>query len=217
MEMHEIKRLIFGGENEYVEFKRKINHPEKVIREVIAFANAGGGHLFVGVDDDCSIVGCKHADEEDYILQKAIRELCRPQIEFDFEEFPLTEKRSLLHYYIHPGERKPYYAFEKKSHRYGKAFVRVKDRSIQASPEIRKILKFNNAPQDVHFQYGTNEKLLFNYLNDNEHVTVQEFRELSGLDYKAASSTMVQMVLANTLKIIPREKEDWFIAVDNFS
>ena len=40
---------------------------------------------------------------------------------------------------------------------------------------------------------------------------------MSGLDYKAASSTMVQMVLANTLKIIPREKEDWFIAVDNFS
>ena len=72
MEMREIKRLIFGGENEHVEFKRKINHPEKVIREVVAFANTGGGHLFVGVDDDKSIVGCKFADEEDFILQKAI-------------------------------------------------------------------------------------------------------------------------------------------------
>ncbi|WP_421873665.1 helix-turn-helix domain-containing protein [Marinoscillum sp.] len=217
MEMREIKRLIFGGENEYVEFKRKINHPEKVIREVVAFANTKGGHLLVGVDDDGTIAGCKYSDEEDYILQKAIRELCRPHIDFDFTEFPLTEKRSLLHYYIRPGEKKPYYAFEKKFHRYGKAFVRVKDRSIQASPEIRKILKFNNSPHDVHFQYGTNEKLLFNYLHDNEHVTVNEFREMSGLDYKAASSTMVQMVLANTLKIIPREREDWYMAVDNFS
>ena len=144
MEMREIKRLIFGGENEFVEFKRKINHPEKVIREVVAFANTKGGHLFVGVDDDGSIPGCKYADEEDFILQKAMRELCRPKIKFDLEVFPLSEKRSLLHYYIHPGERKPYFAFEKKQHRYGKAFVRVKDRSIQASPEIRKILKFNN-------------------------------------------------------------------------
>ncbi len=214
MEMREIKRLIFGGENEFVEFKRKINHPEKVIREVVAFANTKGGHLFVGVDDDGSIPGCKYADEEDFILQKAMRELCRPKIQFDLEIFPLSEKRSLLHYYIHPGERKPYFAFEKKQHRYGKAFVRVKDRSIQASPEIRKILKFNNSPTDVHFQYGDNEKLLFNFLHNNETVTVNQFREMSGLDYKSASFTLVQMVLANALKIIPREKEDWYMAVE---
>lgn len=214
MEMREIKRLIFGGENEFVEFKRKINHPEKVIREVVAFANTKGGHLFVGVDDDGSIPGCKYADEEDFILQKAMRELCRPKIQFDLEVFPLSEKRSLLHYYIHPGERKPYFAFEKKQHRYGKAFVRVKDRSIQASPEIRKILKFNNSPTDVHFQYGDNEKLLFNFLHNNETVTVNQFREISGLDYKSASFTLVQMVLANALKIIPREKEDWYMAVE---
>ncbi|HCX23472.1 MAG: hypothetical protein CMB80_13250 [Flammeovirgaceae bacterium] len=214
MEMREIKRLIFGGENEHVEFKRKINHPEKVIREVVAFANTGGGHLFVGVDDDKSIVGCKFADEEDFILQKAIRELCRPRIEFDLTVLPLSEKRSLLHYYIHPGPKKPYYAFEKKHHRYGKAFVRVKDRSIQASSEIRKILKFNNSPTDVHFQYGENEKILFQYLHDNDTITVNQFREMSGLDYRAASSTLVQMVLANTLKIIPREKEDWYMAVE---
>ena len=214
MEMREIRRLIFGGENEFVEFKRKINHPEKVIREVVAFANTKGGHLFVGVDDDGSIPGCKYADEEDFILQKAMRELCRPKIQFDLEIFPISEKRSLLHYYIHPGERKPYFAFEKKQHRYGKAFVRVKDRSIQASPEIRKILKFNNSPTDVHFQYGDNEKLLFNFLHDNETVTVNQFREMSGLDYKSASFTLVQMVLANALKIIPREKEDWYMAVE---
>ena len=214
MEMREIKRLIFGGENEFVEFKRKINHPEKVIREVVAFANTKGGHLFVGVDDDGSIPGCKYADEEDFILQKAMRELCRPKIQFDLEVFPLSEKRSLLHYYIHPGERKPYFAFEKKQHRYGKAFVRVKDRSIQASPEIRKILKYNISPTDVHFQYGDNEKLLFNFLHNNETVTVNQFREISGLDYKSASFTLVQMVLANALKIIPREKEDWYMAVE---
>lgn len=214
MELREIKRLIYSGENELVEFKRKINHPEKVIKEVVAFANTKGGHLLVGVDDDGTIAGCKYADEEDYILQKAIKELCRPAIAYELESFQLSEKRTLLHYRILPGERKPYYAFEKKYHRFGKAFVRVGDRSIQASPEIRKILKLNNSERDRHFQYGANEKLLFNYLNENERVTVNEFRELSGLDYKSASMTMVQMVLANALKIIPREKEDWYMAVE---
>lgn len=214
MELREIKRLVFGGENDQVEFKRKINHPEKVIREIVAFANTKGGHLFVGVDDDRKILGCKYADEEDYILQKAIRDLCRPAIRFDVNIVAVSEKRAVIHYYIYTGERKPYFAFEKKHHRYGKAFVRVEDRSIQASPEIRRILKFYNAPYDLHFQYGNNEKLLFNYLNANERVTVNQFREISGLDYQSASSTMVQMVLANALRIIPREQEDWYVAVE---
>ncbi|MEQ9305314.1 MAG: ATP-binding protein [Marinoscillum sp.] len=214
MEIREIKRMIYGGENEQVEFKRKISHPEKVIREVVAFANTKGGHLFVGVDDDGTIVGSKYADEEDFVLQKAIKELCRPVINFELNTYEISEKRALLHYQISAGIKKPYFAFEKKYHRYGKAFVRVADRSIQASPEIRKILKFNNSPKDSHFQYGTNEKLLFNYLSDKDRVTVNEFREISGLDYRSASTTMVQMVLANALKIIPREKEDWYMAVE---
>lgn len=214
MELREIKKLVFGGENDQVEFKRKITHPEKVIREVVAFANSKGGHLLVGVDDDKTIVGLNYADEEDYLLQKAIRELCRPVIKFEAETIQLNEKRVILHYYIHPGEHKPYFAFEKKQHRYGKAFLRVADRSIQASLEIRKILKLNNQQIDQHFQYGPNEKLLFNYLHENEKVTVQEFREISGLDYQSASWTMIRMVLANALKIIPREKEDWYCAVE---
>lgn len=214
MELREVKRLIYGGENHFVEFKRKINHPEKVIREVVAFANTDGGHLFVGVDDDSTIVGSKYAEEEDYLLGKAIRELCRPMISYEMHSFKLNEKRALLHYHIFSGVSKPYYAFEKSHHRYGKAFVRVGDRSIQASPEIRKILKFKAQPRDVHFQYGNNEKLLFNFLNENQKVTVNQFREISGLDYRSASSTMVRMVMANALKIIPREQEDWYMAVE---
>jgi len=214
MELRAVKRLIYGGESDQVEFKRKINHPEKVVREVVAFANTNGGHLFVGVDDDRTIVGSKHAEEEDFILQKAIKELVRPAVKYQVNSYKLNEKRALLHYEIFSGEKKPYYAFEKKHHRYGKAFVRVEDRSVQASPEIRKILKFNRDPRDTHFQYGNNEKLLFNYLHENEKVTVKEFREMSGLDYKSASTTLVQMVMANALKIIPREQEDWYMAVE---
>lgn len=214
MELREIKRLVFGGENDQVEFKRRISHPEKVVREVVAFANTKGGHLLVGVDDDKSMVGLKYAEEEDFLLQKAIRELCRPAIHYRSETIALSEKRNLLVYYIEPGKRKPYYALEQKHHRYGKAYVRVGDRSIQASPEIRRILKFANQPADVQFHYGPNEEVLFHYLRDHEQVTVREFREISGLDYRSASEKMVQMVLANALRIIPREQEDWYVAVE---
>ena len=47
----EIYQLINSGEGQFVEFKKKVNHG-KIIREVVAFANAQGGHLFIGVDDN---------------------------------------------------------------------------------------------------------------------------------------------------------------------
>jgi predicted HTH transcriptional regulator len=214
MDLREAKRLIKDGESRSVEFKLKLNHPEKVIREVVAFANTHGGHLFIGVDDDRNIMGSKYADDEDFVMRKAIEELSRPTVTFDSNRFKITEKRTLLHYFIHPGTFKPYFAFEKKQHRYGKAFVRVEDKTIQASPEMRKILKFNSRPYDTHFNYGNNEKTLFNYLTENPHITLPTFRELTGLEYKEASDILVKMVMANTLKLIPRESTDWYRPVE---
>ena len=212
--MREIKRLVYQGENGTVEFKRKIVHPEKVIREVVAFANTNGGYLLVGVDDNQTIPGLKYPDEEDFLMQKAIKELIRPKVDFETSIIPLSEKKSVICYHIKKSERKPHYAFEKKFHRYGKAFVRDEDRSIQASPEIRQILKFSNEPSDAQFTYGENEKLLFNFLNENDCITLDEFRKLTGLEYKMSSKILVNMVLANALKIQPKETGDIYMAVE---
>ncbi|MFY0598200.1 MAG: ATP-binding protein [Cyclobacteriaceae bacterium] len=214
MELQDVKRLVNGGESETVEFKRKVAHPEKIVKEAVAFANTKGGTLLVGVDDNQTIPGLKHAEEEDYLMQKALRELCRPKLTYETIIVKLNEKRSVLCYQIGASSNKPHYAFEKKQHRYGKAFIRVKDRSIQASREIRKILKFNNQPRDVQFSYGENEKLLFNYLKDHDHVTISQFQTISGLEYNPCSEILIKMVLANVLKIIPQESEDWYKAVE---
>ena len=214
MELHEIKRMVYGGESETVEFKRKVSHPEKVIREVVAFANTRGGYLLVGVDDDKTIYGVKDVEEEDFIMQKALKELCRPQVTCETTIFQVNEKRALICYRIEPSQHKPHYAFEKKNHRYGKAFVRVADRSIQASPEVRKILKFNNKPSDVQFAYGESEQQLFHYLKDHDHITLEEFKALTGLNYKSCSQILIKMVLANVLKIVPREAGDYYLAVE---
>jgi len=75
-------QLIKRGEGQFVEFKKKANHPEKIVKEVVAFANSGGGNLFVGVDDDGQISGLKFPEDEEYILSKALKELCRPAVYF---------------------------------------------------------------------------------------------------------------------------------------
>lgn len=210
MEIREVKRLVYTGESTTVEFKRKVKFPEKIVREIVAFANTKGGHLFIGVDDDGSIPGVKFADEEDYLMQKAISELCRPKIEFKSEIIPLNEKFSVIHYYIFESRIKPHFAFLKKEHRIGKAFVRINDRSVQASKEIRRILKQKNYINGRAFEYGEKEKILLNFLGKNERITLKQFKELTDLPYRKASDILVSLAVSNVIKIIPGEGEDWF-------
>lgn len=211
MELGELKRLVWGGESQTVEFKRKINHPEKVVREVVAFANSDGGHLLVGVDDNGNIPGLKFPDEEEFVMTKAIEELCRPRIEFNLERIQLRDGRSVLHYEIPPSPLKPHFAFLEKRHRFGKAFVRVEDRSVQASREIRKLLKQESKNSETSFEYGIHEKALLNYLGNHDHITLPEFCEVTQLAVNQASDVVIRLAMNHVIRIIPREQEDWYV------
>lgn len=204
-----IKRLIRGGESQEVEFKTKANHPEKIVKEVVAFANAGGGHLFVGVLDNGQIQGLKYPDDEAFVLTKAIHELCKPKVHFTVDHCYTPDGKEFLHYYIEEGKRKPFYALLEKSHRFGKAYIRVEDRSIQASYEMRKVLKFSSRSSPP-IEYEEQTRKLFNYFTDNPHITLNKYAEISGLNKRLASNKLVSLALSGALKIIPREGEDLY-------
>ncbi len=212
MDQRTAKSLISKGETTTVEFKMKANHPEKIVREIVAFANTEGGHLFIGVNDNRTIAGLKYPDEEEYVLVKSIKELCRPAIDFEVETIRFQEDLQILHFEIKEGVKKPYFAFLEKHHRFGKAFVRVNDKSIQASYEMRKILKErdrNKTP--ISFEESTME--LFRYFEKNASITLTQYRQLSGLNKKLASNKLVSLALSGALKIVPNEGEDLFTPV----
>ena len=48
---------IYLGEDSTIEFKRELPHRESLGDEIAAFANANGGVILIGVDDDSEIVG----------------------------------------------------------------------------------------------------------------------------------------------------------------
>ncbi len=209
----EALKLIRGGESQYVEFKKKATHPEKIIREVVAFANAGGGHLFIGVNDDGSLAGLKYPEDEEFVLTKAIKELCRPKIEFSVDLLHIREDVEILHYHICESKFKPHFAFLKKYHRKGKAFVRSEDHSIQASYEVRQILKRSQDSQNpIEFEEKTRE--LFKYFETHSGITLNEYTQLSGLNKKLASNKLIHLALSGALKIQPKEGGDVFIPAE---
>ncbi|MFY0687925.1 MAG: ATP-binding protein [Cyclobacteriaceae bacterium] len=214
MTFRELKKLTDGGENAHVEFKRKVQHPEKIMKEVVAFANTDGGHLLIGVDDNGLIPGLKHPDDDDFLMEQSMTDLCKPEIKFEKEFIKVKDGRVVIHYFIHPSDEKPHFAFLKKTHRYGRAFVRVADKSVQASREMRKILKLSKREQGGMFQYGENEKLLMNYLGQHQRITLAEFRKLTNLPRDLASNILVDLTVSRVLRAIPAENGDWFEPID---
>ena len=209
----EILTLIRGGESQYVEFKKKANRPEKIIREVVAFANSEGGHLFIGVNDDGSLAGLKYPEDEEFVLTKAIEELCKPAIDFTVELVQLRDDIEILHYHIRESKMKPHFAFLNKNHRYGKAYIRSADHSIQASYEVRQILKRSKKMhKPIVFEEKTKE--LFKYFENHSGITLSEYTELSGLNKKFASHKLIHLALSGALKITPKEGGDIFMPTE---
>ena len=63
--------LIEEGENIQCEFKRHFTTPEKIAREMIAFANTKGGYILFGIDDDKKIIGVESEKSEAEMINDA--------------------------------------------------------------------------------------------------------------------------------------------------
>lgn len=204
-QVQELKKLVSLGEGLTLEFKRKATHPEKVVREMIAFANAHGGILLVGIGDDGTIPGLKYPEDESHVIKEALRK-CKPPLPVKETFIPNAPSRTVIQYEIEESKRKPHYYFHDSQTK--ECYVRVEDKSIQASREVREIINRSQRKKDIRFHYGDHEKLLMQYLDVNNTITLKKFCEISGLKKFYASKKLVLLVLADVLRISPNEKGD---------
>lgn len=202
--LEELKKTVLQGEGLKLEFKFKAKYPDKIVKEIVAFANTIGGELLVGVDDDGSISGLKFTDEEEFVLVREMERSIIPHVKYNIERIRLTNEKEVLIFHIPESDLKPHKTEN------GKVYVRHKDQSIQASKEIREILKGQRKDKDLRFNYGDKERLLMAYLTQNKNITISKFAEIANITRKIASRTMVLMVLTNVLSYDAREDGDVF-------
>lgn len=208
MTLQDITKLALQGEGLNVEFKKKAAHPEKIVREIVAMANTDGGYLLIGVDDDGTVSGQRFIEEEVFVMDKAIDKLIFPPVSVEKYIFGLNAKKGVAAYRIRKSAERPHFIVENDKR---KAFVRVKDKSIQASREMWEILKREKKQADIVFQYGRKEEILVKALEDRTSITLREFMQLAKIPVYVASRTLVKLVLANVLQVIPQESEDLFV------
>ncbi|HYI76750.1 MAG TPA: ATP-binding protein [Chryseolinea sp.] len=205
--VQQLKSLVAQGEGSRLEFKRKAAYPEKILREFVAFANTSGGILLVGIGDDGSIPGLKYPEDESHVIQQALAKI-KPEISLRETFIPIGGQRTVLRYDITASEGKPHYLEVVSDVR--EYFVRVDDKTMRASREMREIIKRKRRVRDIKFQYGDHEKFLMQYLEVNKSITLKEFITASGLKRFYASNKLILLVLANVLRIVPSEKGDLY-------
>jgi hypothetical protein len=204
-QMQQLRKLVAQGEGLTLEFKRKAAFPEKIVREMIAFANTKGGILLVGIGDDRSIPGLKYPEDDSHVIKKALKH-CRPALHIRETFIPVGPNRTVIQYEIPESKNKPH-CFMTADHS-KESFVRVEDKSIKASREVREIAKRTQRKKDIRFHYGDHEKFLMQYLDSNSSITLKKFSELSGLRRFVASKKLILLVLADVLRVTPHEKGD---------
>lgn len=211
MDYQALKNLVKRGEGSNLEFKLKTNHPEKIIRGVVAFANTNGGIMLIGVADDKSIPGLKYADEDEYLLVRAISKFCFPHISYTIERVPVSEERDVLVIRVPRSVTRPHYIMADPTNPDDKkAYVRVADKSVQASREVREILKGERDERNIRFTYGEKERKLMQHLGEHQSITVDLFASIAGISRRIASRTLVLLVLANVLEIHPSDVVDQY-------
>jgi predicted HTH transcriptional regulator len=216
MNRRHLIELIEEGENLQCEFKRHFTTPEKIAREMIAFANTKGGYLLFGVDDDREVVGVDSEKAESEMIKDAVENYCEPPLNFSIDYIELYGKE-VVAVSIPESENKPHRLQDYKNEldiNTAVVPVRINDKSVQASKEMVRILRANSSDIALKkYTIGQVEKMVFEYLGKYERISVKELSNLVNISERRASRTLVKMVRANLLLIHTKDNgEEFFTA-----
>jgi len=200
MTRQDLKNLIATGESAFLEFKHKVASPEKIAREIAAFANAHGGTILIGVGDNGELVGTESYMEEEFWLNQAA-DLCIPRLNIHMELLNIGSKDVII-VEVPEAESKPVFVKGKKRR---KVFIRQGDESQLASEDVVEILKKGSDEEGITFEFGENERLLFRFLNEYSEITVERFSTLINVTTYSAAKILVNLVSIGVLDLFERD------------
>jgi ATP-dependent DNA helicase RecG len=95
-----------------IELKAELN--ESVKKEIIAFANTGGGKIYIGIDDDGNVIGLKNAKQDLESISNTIRDSIRPDISMHTSAYiKEVENKEIIVIEVSKGTKRPYHLTNK--------------------------------------------------------------------------------------------------------
>ena len=189
-----------------LDYKQEISSAHKIAKTMVRFANHKGGTLLVGVRDNRSIEGIRTEDEK-YMLDLAASFYCKPEIILEILEHDIGGK-IVLECIVPEGEIKPYSAKGEDGKWW--VYVRNKDKSLLASKVVVDVLRRNASTDGTLIEYGKNEEMLLKYLEENERITLNEFKKKVNISRWRASKILVNLISAGVIRNHTHEKTEFY-------
>lgn len=162
---------------------------KEIKKEIVAFANTNDGIIYIGIDDNGSIIGLKNAEKDLEALSGMIREGIKSDLTL-YTKIYIDEiqNKKIIIVKVFEGPNKPYYLADKGLKPAG-VYLRHGNVSVQASEEIiRKMLidssggVFENNisnTQNLHFEYFFKCCLEHNVEIDNNKMKSLNIKDLN--------------------------------------
>lgn len=162
MTQHELDTIIQSGEGYKTEFKRNIN--TDLSKELVAFANASGGRIFIGIEDNDVVSGIRIDNALKSKVQMMAHE-CDPSIEIQLETF-----NNILIVHVPEGKNKPYRCSNGFYLRNGSSSIKL---------STQEIIGFIQSESKVKFDELSNKTAKYPLqLNEN---AIKRYKQLSGI------------------------------------
>jgi predicted HTH transcriptional regulator len=192
-----IKRLIQEGEHQKQDFKYEISDSKKIARTLVAFSNAEGGRLLIGVKDNGSVTGVT-TDEEYYMIEAAAKIYCNPEVPFTTKSHRV-EGKIVFEVKVVKGQLIPHLAPDPEGN--WLAYVRVGDQNLVANEILRTVWEKQKNKEAVFISYSKSERILLDYLDKNDKITLSRFAKLASIPEKEAEHTLVDFIILGIIDI----------------
>ncbi len=187
-------KLIREGEHQQQDFKYRVSDACKLAKSVSAFANTDGGRLLIGVRDDGHISGIR-SEEEIYMMHQAAYKYCQPEASIHFDTYH-PEGRTVVIATIPPSDKRPVCALDETGTR--RAYIRIADENIVASPVFLALWRESQAPQGVMLTYNDSIRRLLSVIDGQ--LTLNQIVRASRLPRPKVITLLARLIRFGTVR-----------------
>lgn len=151
-------------EDSHTEFKREVSY--KVARAAVAFSNTDGGTIYVGIEDDSTVIGVEDKDTVSIRCTQLLMDTVRPEIIMRSNIDPVEiDGKDVVRIEVREGIEKPYYLRDRGMRADG-VYIRRGTMNVPVSEETFKMMlrrvrsrSYEDSPlfrQDLTFDFADN-------------------------------------------------------------
>lgn len=187
--MSDLQKKIKQGEGLQLDFKFEIEDQKKIARTLVAFANAEGGSLLIGVKDNGKIVGT-NPEEEFYMIEGAAMTYCKPPVEF--ERHVWQEDRFLVLEIIVPKSSQKHKAVDEEGR--WKSYIRIDDHSLQGNKILDDVWRLEKQGASKSFEFDNDCKLILDTIKQEDRISLSKLYRLTKIKKQHVDSNLALLV-----------------------